>query len=460
MVDIRTVSLPGIWAEDAQTTIPTPPIANTTYRNLEWGETEANQGWPFQKIVDSADFNQAMWYIFTLQQMQEQFGILPWCSTTAYKQNGICLGSDGIFYWAKSDNTGVNPVNDTGMTTWGIFLDPGDNFVTETVLMNQINLCEKLANKVQSLSASSTIDQYPSAKCVYDNINNLASTKQNNITGGASSITTNNLTANRALLSDGNGKVAVSNITNTELNYLDGVSSNIQTQLNGKQASGSYVTTNTTQTITGLKTFTQTPFMNASGNPYGFIAQNNAINVGQTPPVSQYIGYDIRGNNGTRAAFIGIFYAPTGDNRKYLLFQNLNNAYDVAYFETNVQTARTLGAADNSKNFAYTSWVNSRISSIVNTSTRGSNYVKLNNLIIQWGRVLSQPSNLTISFNIPFTNANSISMAVMQSNSQSANSGRISYRKDMGASAYPTVSNFTIEDARYSYPFTWIAIGY
>lgn len=257
MVDIRTVSLPGIWAEDAQTTIPTPPIANTTYRNLEWGETEANQGWPFQKIVDSADFNQAMWYLFTLQQMQEQFGILPWCSTTAYKQNGICLGSDGIFYWAKSDNTGVNPVNDTGMTTWGIFLDPGDNFVTETVLMNQINLCEKLANKVQALSASSTTTQYPSAKCVYDNINNLASTKQNNITGGASTITTSNLTTNRALISDGNGKVAVSAVTNTELGYLDGVTSNIQTQLNGKQASGSYMTISGNQAVTGRKTFVQ-----------------------------------------------------------------------------------------------------------------------------------------------------------------------------------------------------------
>ena len=96
----------------------------------------------------------------------------------------------------------------------------------------------------------------------------------------------------------------------------------------------------------------------------------------------------------------------------------------------------------------------------MNTTTVGSGYAKLNNLIIQWGRILSQPSNFTISFNIPFTNANSISMAVMQSNSQSANAGRISYRKNIGASAYPTTSNFTIEDARNSYPFTWIAIGY
>lgn len=58
--------------------------------------------------------------------------------------------------------------------------------------------------------------------------------KQATITGGASTITTSNLTANRALVSDASGKVAVSEVTSTELSYLDGVTSNIQTQLNGK----------------------------------------------------------------------------------------------------------------------------------------------------------------------------------------------------------------------------------
>ena len=58
--------------------------------------------------------------------------------------------------------------------------------------------------------------------------------KQATITGGASTITTSNLTANRALVSDASGKVAVSEVTSTELGYLDGVTSNIQTQLNGK----------------------------------------------------------------------------------------------------------------------------------------------------------------------------------------------------------------------------------
>lgn len=55
------------------------------------------------------------------------------------------------------------------------------------------------------------------------------------ITGGASSIVTANLTADRALVSDVNGKVAVSAVTASELGFLSGVTSAIQTQLNNKQ---------------------------------------------------------------------------------------------------------------------------------------------------------------------------------------------------------------------------------
>lgn len=194
MVDTRTVTLPAIWADDAITEIPTPPIANTTYRNTDLGSTELLQGWPYQKIVDSADFNQTLWLISNLVKNCEQYGIMPWCASTTYKQNGICLASNGIFYWAKKDNTGVNPVTDSGMTNWGVFLDPGDNFVTETVLTSQTNLCEKLANKTQTLSSSSTSTQYPSAKAVYDNINNLQTSLQSAI----SAIQANYVTTNTA----------------------------------------------------------------------------------------------------------------------------------------------------------------------------------------------------------------------------------------------------------------------
>jgi len=58
--------------------------------------------------------------------------------------------------------------------------------------------------------------------------------KQATITGAATTIDDTNLTASRAVVSDGSGKVAVSVVTSTEIGYLDGVSSAIQTQLNTK----------------------------------------------------------------------------------------------------------------------------------------------------------------------------------------------------------------------------------
>ena len=49
------------------------------------------------------------------------------------------------------------------------------------------------------------------------------------ITGGASTITSSNLTASRALSSDVSGKVAVATTTLAELNFVNGVTSAIQT---------------------------------------------------------------------------------------------------------------------------------------------------------------------------------------------------------------------------------------
>ena len=51
------------------------------------------------------------------------------------------------------------------------------------------------------------------------------------------SYTRSTVTANRALVSSSSGKLSASSITSTELGYLDGVTSNVQTQLNGKAAS-------------------------------------------------------------------------------------------------------------------------------------------------------------------------------------------------------------------------------
>ena len=64
---------------------------------------------------------------------------------------------------------------------------------------------------------------------------------QTTITGAATSITTNNLTANKVLVSDNSGKVSTSSISNTEVGYLSGATSNIQTQINAKAADNSVV---------------------------------------------------------------------------------------------------------------------------------------------------------------------------------------------------------------------------
>ena len=63
----------------------------------------------------------------------------------------------------------------------------------------------------------------------------LLNLEQNVITGGASTIVSDHLTFNQALISNGSGKVAVSNVTDIELGYLSGLSSNLQIQLSGLQ---------------------------------------------------------------------------------------------------------------------------------------------------------------------------------------------------------------------------------
>lgn len=61
-------------------------------------------------------------------------------------------------------------------------------------------------------------------------------TKQNTLTGAGTTVTTANLTASRALVSNSSGKIAVSAATLTELSYLSGVTSAVQAQINGKLA--------------------------------------------------------------------------------------------------------------------------------------------------------------------------------------------------------------------------------
>jgi hypothetical protein len=89
------------------------------------------------------------------------------------------------------------------------------------------------SGKVEVSSVTSTELGYVSG--VTSAIQTQFSGKQATITGGATTITSSDLTASKALASDASGKVAVTSVTDTELGYVSGVTSAIQTQLDAKQ---------------------------------------------------------------------------------------------------------------------------------------------------------------------------------------------------------------------------------
>lgn len=88
-----------------------------------------------------------------------------------------------------------------------------------------------------------------SSTTVQGAINELDTEKQDTITGGATTITTSNLTTDRVLVSNVSGKVAVATTTATELGYVSGVTSAIQTQINNKANESDVVKLTGNQTV-------------------------------------------------------------------------------------------------------------------------------------------------------------------------------------------------------------------
>jgi hypothetical protein len=88
------------------------------------------------------------------------------------------------------------------------------------------------ASDLDGITATTTELNYVDG--VTSSIQTQLNDKQGTIVGAASTITGSDLTASRALVSNSSGKVAVSAVTSTEIGYLDGVTSAIQTQLDDK----------------------------------------------------------------------------------------------------------------------------------------------------------------------------------------------------------------------------------
>lgn len=163
-------------------------------------------------MTGQVQFNQTEGTILSFPVMDSTFSIRLYEDPEGYQTARI--GTDSVYMEIKDDGTGY---------VQGITLNGNVSGISKSSvgLGNVDNTSD--ANKPISTATQNALNG-----------------KQATVTGGASTITSSNLTANRALVSNGSGKVAVSAVTSTELGYLDGVTSNIQTQINAK-ASTSYV---------------------------------------------------------------------------------------------------------------------------------------------------------------------------------------------------------------------------
>ena len=125
------------------------------------------------------------------------------------------------------------------------------------------------------------------------NIQTTLGSKQDVIAGAASTITASNLTANRALISNGSGKVDVSAVTSTELGYLDGVTSNIQTQLNGKLSTAPVTSVNSktgavTLTAADVSAVPTTRTVNGHALSTNVTVSKSDVGLGNVDNVKQY----------------------------------------------------------------------------------------------------------------------------------------------------------------------------
>ena len=149
-------------------------------------------------------------------------GALP--STTTV--TNVSFASDttaNVYPILMKGSTGATTTASGTKFNTGITITPSTGTVTATAFKGNLDGIATSATTASNYATTGTIKE-------------ALDSKQATITGGATSITSSDLTASRALISNANGKVAVSAVTSTELGYLDGVTSAIQTQLNGKQA--------------------------------------------------------------------------------------------------------------------------------------------------------------------------------------------------------------------------------
>ena len=210
-----------------------------TYYRVKTGDTWSGWMTPVQHITGAASSIARNNLTANMALVSSSAGKVATHGTVSATELGYL---DGVTSAIQTQINGKAPTSHaSSATTYGI--GTGSNY-------GHVKLSDTYDSTVANNAAANGMGA--SQKALYTAYNALSTSKQNNITGGASSITTSNLTTSRVLISSTAGKVAVSSITPTQLGYLNGVTSAIQTQLNAKQATlaWSYYAQNAVSSVT------------------------------------------------------------------------------------------------------------------------------------------------------------------------------------------------------------------
>lgn len=151
---------------------------------------------------------------------------------------------------------GKNPVNEDTTTAWislgtgHVYIDTNDTIVTRPSHNDTNSPYGIIESQVSNTFITQKWHTLNSTNRVYVRAGNSKgwyssdwmelvtskdlNTKQDTITGAASEITDSNLPSNKVIVSTSSGKVSASDVSVDNLNYLSGVTSDIQLQLNNK----------------------------------------------------------------------------------------------------------------------------------------------------------------------------------------------------------------------------------
>lgn len=112
MATTRDYESLGVWASDAETTLPIVPLPGVAYRNASYSQSENEDGEKYDSIPDSANFNQVMFIITSYIDTIDKHGTVGWSNAVDYNVPAFTWADDGFFYFALQSSGPTTTIKD------------------------------------------------------------------------------------------------------------------------------------------------------------------------------------------------------------------------------------------------------------------------------------------------------------------------------------------------------------